>query len=359
VHAWAALRVYEIAGDHDYEFLERVLHKLLLNFTWWLNRKDSAGNNLFEGGFLGLDNIGPFDRSSLPVRGALEQSDGTAWMAMYCQNLLELALILAEHDATYEDLATKFFEHFALIASAINDKGLWDEQDGFYYDVLHMDSDDVPLRARSIVDLLPLAAVTTLGPETMARLPDFMSRLQWFTTNRRVGRDAVQHMESPAHAGWRMLSIVDEPRLRRILAPMLDPHEFLSAHGLRALSRDHADHPLHIDVDGVMATLDYEPGESTSGLFGGNSNWRGPIWFPVNYLLIEVLRVYHRYLGDSFRVECPTGSGNAIDLGAVADELASRLIGIFCRRADGSRTVFGGYRLFQQGPAWNGLIPFH
>ena len=359
VHAWAALRVYEIAGDHDYEFLERVLHTLLLNFTWWVNRKDSAGNNLFEGGFLGLDNIGPFDRSSLPVRGALEQSDGTAWMAMYCQNLLELALILAEHDATYEDLATKFFEHFALIASAINDKGLWDEQDGFYYDVLHMDGADIPLRARSIVGLLPLAAVTTLGPHTMARLPDFMTRLQWFTTNRREGRDAVQHMESPAHAGWRMLSIVDEPRLRRILAPMLDPHEFLSAHGLRALSRHHADHPLHVDVDGVMATLDYEPGESTSGLFGGNSNWRGPIWFPINYLLIEVLRVYHRYLGDSFRVECPTGSGNAMDLAAVADELASRLIAIFCRRDDGSRPVFGSYDLFQQDPAWNRLIPFH
>ena len=223
-------------GDHDYEFLERVLHKLLLNFTWWVNRKDSAGNNLFEGGFLGLDNIGPFDRSSLPVRGVLEQSDGTAWMAMYCQNLLELALILAEHDATYEDLATKFFEHFALIASAINDKGLWDEQDGFYYDVLHMNGTNIPLRARSIVGLLPLAAVTTLGPHTMARLPDFMTRLQWFTTNRREGRDVVQHMESPAHAGWRMLSIVDEPRLRRILAPMLDPHEFLSdARTARAL----------------------------------------------------------------------------------------------------------------------------
>jgi hypothetical protein len=207
--------------------------------------------------------------------------------------------------------------------------------------------------------LLPLAAVTTRGPHTMARLPDFMTRLQWFTTNRREGRDAVKHMESPAHAGWRMLAIVDEPRLRRILAPMLDPHEFLSAHGLRALSRHHADHRLQVDVDGVMAALDYEPGESTSGLFGGNSNWRGPIWFPINYLLIEVLRVYHRYLGDSFRVECPTGSGNAIDLGAVADELASRLIGIFCRRDDGSRPVFGSYHLFQQDPTWNRLIPFH
>jgi hypothetical protein len=359
VHAWAALRVYEIAGDHDYEFLERVLHKLLLNFTWWVNRKDAAGNNLFEGGFLGLDNIGAFDRSSLPVRGVLEQSDGTAWMAMYCQNLLELALILAEHDATYEDLATKFFEHFALIASAINDKGLWDEQDGFYYDVLHVDGADIPLRARSIVGLLPLAAVTTLGPQTMARLSDFTTRLQWFTANRREGRQVVQHTDSPAHAGWRMLSIVDDQRLRRLLAPMLDPDEFLSAHGLRALSRHHADDPLHVDVAGVSATLDYEPAESTSGLFGGNSNWRGPIWFPINYLLIEVLRVYHRYLGDAFRVDCPTGSGREIDLAAVADELAGRMIGIFCRREDGSRPVFGNYQLFQEHPAWNGLIPFH
>jgi len=336
-----------------------VLHKLLLNFTWWVNRQDSTGSNLYEGGFLGLDNLGPFDRSSLPVRGVLEQSDGTAWMAMYCQNMLELALILAEHDVTYEDLATKFFEHFALIASAINDQGLWDEQDGFYYDVLHTDGTDFPLRARSIVGLLPVAAVTTLGPRTMARLPDFMTRLQWFTTNRREARNVVQHTESPMHAGWRMLSIVDEQRLRRMLAPMLDPHEFLSEHGLRAISRHHADHPLHIDLDGLTATLDYEPGESTSGLFGGNSNWRGPIWFPINYLLVEVLRVYHRYLGDTFRVECPTGSGNAMDLAAVADELASRLIGIFCRRDDGSRPVFGSCHLFQTDPAWNELIPFH
>jgi len=359
VHAWAALRVHEIAGGGDYDFLERVLHKLLLNFTWWVNRKDSEGSNLFEGGFLGLDNIGPFDRSSLPVGGVLEQSDGTAWMAMYCQNLLELALILAEHDSIYEDLATKFFEHFALIASAINDKGLWDERDGFYYDVLHSDGNAIPLRARSCVGLLSLAAVTTLGPETMARLPDFMTRTEWFLTNRREGRDVVQHIESPLHAGWRMLSIVDQERLRRILGPMLDPQEFLSDHGLRALSRFHHDNPLRVDIDGVTATLDYEPGESTSGLFGGNSNWRGPIWFPINYILVEVLRVYHRYLGDSFQVQCPTGSGNDMSLAGVADELAGRLIGIFRRREDGSRPVFGDYRLFQQDPSWNGLIPFH
>ena len=360
VHAWAALRVYEIAGDEDFDFLERIFHKLLLNFTWWVNRKDAEGNNLFEGGFLGLDNIGPFDRSALPVSGRLEQSDGTAWMAMYCQNLLELALLLTEHDQTYEDLATKFYEHFALIASALNEKGLWNEEDGFYYDVLHLGNGvAVPLRARSMVGLLPLAAVTTLGPATMARLPEFMRRIEWFTANRPEGRAVVQHMESEDHAGWRMLAIVDEDRLRRVLSPMLDPSEFLSDHGLRALSRYHADHPLQISVDGVMATLDYEPGESTSGLFGGNSNWRGPIWFPVNYLLVEVLRVYHRYLGDAFQVEFPTGSGRTLNLAQIADELAGRLTSIFLRGEDGRRPVFGGYRLLQEDPSFRDLIPFH
>ena len=360
LHAWAALRVYEIAGDDDVDFLERVLHKLLLNFTWWVNRKDSEGNNLFEGGFLGLDNIGPFDRSSLPVHGILEQSDGTAWMAMYCQNLLELALVLAEHDPTYEDLATKFFEHFALIASALNDQGLWDEEEGFYYDVLHCDDGRVvPLKARSAVGLLPLVAVTTLGPETMARLPDFMQRVNWFTGNRPEGREVVQHMDSDEHAGWRMLSIVDTDRLRRLLAVVLDEAEFLSPNGIRSLSRHHADHPLQVAVDGVSATLDYEPAESRTALFGGNSNWRGPVWFPINYLLIQALRVYHRYLGDAFRVECPTGSGRQLTLAQVADELAARLVAIFLDRPDGTRPVFGGCELFQRDPAWHRLIPFH
>jgi len=359
VHAWAALRIHEIAGDDDFDFLARVFHKLLLNFTWWVNRKDSEGNNLFEGGFLGLDNIGAFDRSVLPVKGVLEQSDATAWMAMYCQNLLELALALTEHDQSYEDLATKFFEHFALIATALNDKGLWNEEDGFFYDVLQLDGARIPLRARSAVGLLPLAAVTTLGPETMARLPDFAQRFEWFMANRPEARGVVAHAGSADHSGWWMLAIVDEPRLRRILGAMLDPDEFLSDHGLRALSRHHRDNPLHVDLGGVSATLDYEPGESTTGLFGGNSNWRGPVWFPLNYLLIEVLRVYHRYLGDSFEVQCPTGSGQTMNLAAVADELAGRLIGIFCEREDRMRPVFGGYRLLQQDPAWHDLIPFH
>jgi mannosylglycerate hydrolase MGH1-like protein len=359
VHAWAAMRVHEIAGDDDYDFLARMLHKLLLNFNWWVNRKDIEGDNLFEGGFLGLDNIGPFDRSKLPVNGVLEQSDGSAWMAMYCQDLLEMALALTRHDPVYEDLATKFFEHFALIGAALNDKGLWNEEDGFYYDVLRSEGQSIPLRARSVVGLLPLAAVTTIGPETMAALPDFAQRLQWFVENLPLSREVVQHAESAAHPGWRLLSIVDERKLRRLLSAMLDPDEFLSDHGLRGLSRRHRDHPLVLEIGGATETLDYEPAESRTGLFGGNSNWRGPVWFPINYLLIGTLRVYHRFLGDEFTVPFPTGSDNEMHLGHVADELSNRLIAIFTEREDGTRPVFGAYRLEQTDPAWHDLIPFH
>jgi Mannosylglycerate hydrolase MGH1-like glycoside hydrolase domain len=360
VHAWAALRVFEIDGSQDVDFLERVFHKLLLNFTWWVNRKDSEGDNVFAGGFLGLDNIGPFDRSSLPVSGQLEQSDGTSWMAMYCQDLLEIALVLAHHDPTYEDLATKFFEHFALIASALNDKGLWNEEQGFYYDVLRLpDGSQVPLEARSIAGLLPLAAATTLGPGTLARLPDFTVRLRWFTEHKSEAEGVVQHLASPDHEGWRMCSIVDDTRLRRLLAAMLDPDEFLSEHGLRALSKRHALEPLQVTVEGVTAVLDYEPGESTSGLFGGNSNWRGPVWMPLNYLLVEVLRVYHGFLGPGFTVECPTGSGAQMTLNEVADEIAGRLVRLFLRDESGRRPVFGKQRLFQEDPAWRDLILFY
>jgi hypothetical protein len=359
VQAWAALRVFEIAGDRDFEFVERVLHKLLLNFTWWVNRKDSEGDNLFEGGFLGLDNIGLFDRSAVPEGAVLEQSDGSAWMAMYCLHLLELALLLTQHDETYEDLATKFVEHFALIASALNDKGLWNDADGFYYDVLKVDGRTTALRARSAVGLLPLAAVTTIGPATMERLPDFAKRLEWFTANRHEGKEVVQHIDSSTSPGWRLLSIVDQVRLGRVLAVMLDPNEFLSDHGVRALSRIHREHPLQFAVDGFTATLDYEPAESTTPLFGGNSNWRGPVWFPLNFLLIEALRVYDRYFGDAMRVECPTGSGVTLTLGAVADELARRLIAIFRRSEDGTRPVFGGYERLQSDPAWREQILFH
>ncbi|MGI8608941.1 MAG: MGH1-like glycoside hydrolase domain-containing protein [Candidatus Dormibacteria bacterium] len=359
VHAWAALRVFEIAGDDDHEFLERIFQKLLLNFTWWVNRKDATGDNVFEGGFLGLDNIGPFDRSALPPGVRLEQSDGTAWMAMYCQNLLAVALVLAEHDPTYEDMAIKFFEHFVLIASALNDKGLWDEEDGFYFDVLRPQGEAPrPVRAHSIVGLTPLFAVTTLGPETMGRLTEFTQRTDWFIHNKEAAMDVVDHVHHPDHDGWRMLSIVSPERLRRVLQRMLDPEEFLSDHGIRGLSKYHAAHPLEFDIGGVIARLDYEPAESTSGLFGGNSNWRGPVWMPINYLLVEVLRTYHRYLGDGFQVECPTGSGQLMSLDGVADEIARRLVGIFTEQ-DGLRPVFGGEERFQSDPAWHDLIPFH
>jgi len=359
VHAWAALRVFEIDGSRDFDFLGRVFHKLLLNFTWWVNRKDSEGNNVFQGGFLGLDNIGLFDRSSLPVSGHLEQSDGTAWMAMYCQNMLELSLALAQHDRTYEDLAIKFFEHFALIASALNSQGLWNEEDGFYYDVLHVaDGSARPLKVLSMVGLVPLFAVTTLGPQTMASLPEFTRRAEWFTNQRPEAMGVIQHLSAEGHAGWRLLAIVSPDRLRRILARVLDPERFLSPFGVRALSRWHRDHPLEVEVGGRVARLMYEPAESSTGLFGGNSNWRGPIWMPVNYLLVEALRVYHRYLGAEFKVECPTGSGKMLNLDEVADEIAGRLLSIFADR-DGRRAVFGSSEKFQRDPTWHGLIPFH
>jgi hypothetical protein len=359
VHAWAALRVFEIAGDDDHEFLERVFHKLLLNFTWWVNRKDSEGNNVFQGGFLGLDNIGPFDRSNLPVEVHIEQSDGTAWMAMYCQSLLEVALVLAVHDHAYEDMAIKFFEHFSLIGSALNDKGLWNEEDGFFYDVLHFDDGRMePLRAHSLVGLVPLFAVSTIGPATMGRLPEFTKRTEWFLHHSRMASEVVQHLHDPGHAGWRMLSIVTPEHLRRILTRVLDPAEFLSDHGIRALSRYHLDRPLEVNLGDAVDELNYEPAESTSGLFGGNSNWRGPVWMPVNYLLVEVLRVYHRYLGSDFQVELPTGSGIMRNLAEVADEISDRLVAIFLDR-DGRRPVFGGYTKFQDDRSWHDLIPFH
>jgi hypothetical protein len=361
VHAWAALKVFEIDGSTDYDFLERIFHKLLLNFTWWVNRKDSEGNNVFEGGFLGLDNIGPLDRSAaLPVTGTLEQSDGTAWMGMYCLNLLEMAIVLARHDCTYEDLATKFFEHFAYISSAIHERGLWDEQDGFYYDVLRT-ADGVchPLRVRSVVGLLPLCAVTTLGEATLADLPEFAARVRWFIDNKPEFADNIAHRFTRDGAEGRLLAMVGPDRLRRILATMLDEGEFLSPHGLRALAASHRDHPFSIDLAGMSATVGYEPGESTTGLFGGNSNWRGPIWFPVNYLVVETLRRYARYFGDSVTLEHPTGSGVERTLDEVADDVAGRLVSIFLDGADGRRPVFGGYEKFQTDPALHGMIPFH
>jgi hypothetical protein len=361
VHAWAALRVFEIDGSRDLEFLRRVLHKLTLNFTWWVNRKDSAGNNVFEGGFLGLDNIGPIDRSApLPVAGRLEQSDGTAWMAMYALNLLEIALVLAEQDPVYEDLATKFFEHFAYIADAIRERGLWDDEDGFFYDVLNLaDGGRVPLKVRSMVGLLPLCATTTLGSGTLDRLPDFAARFRWFLANKPMYRAVVGRTHVRDGSEGRLLSIVGPEDLARVLSVMLDEREFLSPHGIRALSAAHRDQPFSLDLAGSRYSVDYEPAESTSGLFGGNSNWRGPVWFPVNYLVIEAIRRYASFLGDDLRVEFPAGSGSKWSLTEVADRLSERLVSLFLRDGEGRRPVFGDEALFQDDPLWRDLIPFH
>jgi hypothetical protein len=370
VHAWAAWRVYKIdkkrTGKGDRAFLQRVFHKLLLNFTWWVNRKDTEGMNIFEGGFLGLDNIGVFDRSAaLPTGGHIEQSDGTSWMAMYCLNLLAIALELASEDSSYEDVASKFWEHFVYIADAMNNMGhenigLWDETDGFYYDVLHFpDGRHHPMRVRSMVGLIPLFAVETLEPELLERLPGFKRRLEWFIENRPDLTKNIACMHTRGSGERRQLAIVDQEKLRRILKVMLDEREFLSPFGIRAVSQFHRDHPYVLGVNGMEHRVDYERAESSTGLFGGNSNWRGPIWFPVNFLIIESLQKFHHYLGDDFKVEYPTGSGNKLDLWEVAAELSRRLNSIFLRDQRGRRPVFGNVEKFQTDPHWNDLVLFH
>ncbi len=361
VHAWAARHVFEIDGGTDHDFLERIFHKLLLNFTWWVNRKDEEGNNLFEGGFLGLDNIGPIDRSAmLPVNGHLEQSDGTAWMAMYCLNLLDIAIELAEHDDTYEDLATKFFEHFAYIASASRESGLWNEDDGFFYDQIHFADDSrEPLRVKSMVGLLPLTAATMLRDSTLAALPDFAARFRWFLTNKPQYGNDITHTTPGAAQPGQLLAMVDPERLERILRRLFAADEFLSDFGIRALSAEHREHPFTIDIGGHLSRVDYEPGESTSSLFGGNSNWRGPIWFPVNFVIIESLRRYDDFLGETFEIEFPTGSGNLTRLGDIADQLEARLVSIFLDDSFGRRPVFGTAERLQSDPALHDLIPFH
>jgi Glycosyl hydrolase family 63 C-terminal domain len=370
VHAWAAWRVYKVEkkqrGKGDREFLQRVFHKLLLNFTWWVNRKDASGMNIFQGGFLGLDNIGVFDRSApLPSGGYLEQSDGTSWMAMYTLNLLAIALELSKEDRAYEDVASKFWEHFIHIAHAIshrgqNGTGLWNEEDGFFYDVLRLpDGNYLPMKIRSMVGLIPLFAVGTLEPELLERLPGFKRRLEWFIDNRPDLIGNVACMRTPGMGERRLLSIATQDQLRRILKYMLDEREFLSPYGIRALSQVHRHHPYQLSVNSMDHRVDYEPGESSTGLFGGNSNWRGPIWFPVNFLLIESLQKFHYYLGDSFKVECPTGSGKMMTLWEVAGEISRRLMRIFLRDSDQRRPVFGATDKFQNDPHWRDLIPFH
>ena len=369
VHAWAAWLVYKVEmkrrGEGDRKFLERMFQKLLLNFTWWVNRKDTEGRNVFQGGFLGLDNIGVFDRSApLPTGGHIEQSDATSWMGMYCLNMLAIALELARENSAYEDVASKFFEHFVYICEAMNNFGgqnieLWDRTDGFYYDVLHHENGQaMPLKVRSMVGLIPLFAVETLDPEIVDKLPGFKRRMQWFIENRPALGEHIE-TQSTDDGPRRFLSLVNRHRLKRVLGYMLDEKEFLSPYGIRAVSRHHLEHPYTLPVNGMEYRVDYEPAESSTGLFGGNSNWRGPIWFPVNYLLIESLQKFHFYLGDHYQVECPTGSGKSADLWTVAGEISRRLTRIFLRDEEGRRPVFGGAETFQNNPHWRDLIPFY
>jgi len=370
VHAWAAWRVYKIEkrihGRADRSFLERVFQKLLINFTWWVNRKDPDGMNVFEGGFLGLDNIGVFDRSApLPIGGHLEQSDGTSWMAMYCLNMLAMALELSREDPTYEDVASKFFEHFIYIAQAMNDHGsdgiaLWDENDGFYYDALHLPGGQQHfLKVRSLVGLIPLFAVETLEPEIIGRLAGFKSRMQWFLENIPAASRHIDMSQRSAQGVRSMLSLVNRGQLSRVLSYMLDAKEFLSPHGIRSLSKVHQENPYVLRLDGSEYRVSYEPAESRSGTFGGNSNWRGPVWFPVNFLIIESLQKFHYYFGDDFKVESPTGSGRKATLWQIAAQLSRALSHIFLRDGAGRRPVYGNNEKFHSDPHWQDLILFH
>jgi hypothetical protein len=368
VHAWACWRVYKITGrrgQRDRLFLSRVFHKLLIDFTWWINRKDIAGKHLFAGGFLGFDNISLFDRSKqLPSGATLEQADGTAWMAFYCATMLAMALELAKHNPAYEDVASKFLEHFVAIADAMNTlggTGLWHEQDGFYYDHLHADGQSVNLRIRSLVGLIPLLAVEVLEDDVIAQLPGFRKRLQWFLDYR---PDLARHITCMEASGkkkhcHRLLAIPSRPRLERVLRYLLDENEFLSPCGIRSLSRFHKNEPYVSRPGGQELRVDYAPAESTTNLFGGNSNWRGPVWLPMNYLLVEALERYHHFYGDSLRVECPTGSGQWMNLQEVAVALATRLARIFRWDENGGRICHGRDRRFAEDPHWRDLLLFH
>ncbi len=370
VHAWATWRVFQIdrkqRGDHgDLMFLESVFHKLMLNFTWWVNRKDAEGRNIFQGGFLGLDNIGVFDRSQqLPTGGHIDQADGTSWMAMYALNLMRIALELAQHNAVYEDIATKFFEHFLHIAEAMGNLGeagvgLWDDSDKFFYDVLHLpDGGLLPLKVRSMVGLIPMFAVETLEPELLDKLPGFKRRLEWLLNYRPELAALVSHWDAPGLGKRRLLSLLRGHRMKRLLKRMLDETEFLSDYGVRAISKHHQQHPYLFNMHGLDLAVRYLPGESDSGLFGGNSNWRGPIWFPVNYLLIESLQKFHHYYGEDFRIECPTGSGTFITLNQAAEEIARRLRSLFLKDEHGRRAVFGDHPLLQDDPHFRDYVLF-
>jgi hypothetical protein len=373
VHAWATFRVFQIdrrhrGGKGDLPFLERVFHKLMLNFTWWVNRKDASDRNILQGGFLGMDNIGVFDRNlALPHGAILDQSDGTSWMAMFCLNMLRIALELALHNPVYEDIATKFFEHFLEIAEAMTNMGgrdsgigLWDDQDEFYYDWLHFPNGQaMPLKLRSMVGLVPLFAVETVEPEFLLRLPDFRHRLEWYLDHRPDLAQLVSHWHEPGRGDRRLLSLLRGHRIKCLLRRMLDEREFLSPFGVRSLSRMHQDQPYELKIDGRSLRVGYLPAESDSGMFGGNSNWRGPIWMPVNFLIIESLQRFHYYYGDDFQVECPTGSGKMCSLLQVADELTRRLTRLFVRNERGERPVFGASAKMQGDPHFRDHLLFY
>ena len=369
MHAWAVWRVYKITGERgkrDMLFLESCFQKLLMNFTWWVNRKDSQGRNLFSGGFLGLDNIGVFDRSkSLGEGNSLEQADGTAWMASYCLIMLNIATELALENPVYEDIASKFFEHFVSITNAINTlcgTGLWDEQDGFYYDrISKANGESIPLKIRSIVGLLPMIVVSVAPSQSVGVLPSFRKRFMWFMRNNPTLARNVSEMHDPDFPDRpkRMLAIPSREKLCRMLYYMLDENEFLSPHGIRSVSRYHKDHPYHLHWNGEDLSVDYNPGDSTTGLFGGNSNWRGPIWMPINYLLVEALERYHFFYGDSLKVECPTGSGNLMNLGEVAHEIKRRLASIFLPGKDGTRPYAVSLGKYANDPLWRDNLLFN
>jgi hypothetical protein len=360
IEAWAALRVFEIDGGRDFHFLGRIFHKLLMNFTWWTNNKDHGDNNLFEGGFMGLDNIAPLDRSTLPPEvGVLEQADSTAWMATYALHLLDMALLLTAHDRVYEDVATKFFEHFLVIAASANDAGLWDEEDAFYYDLLHLaDGREVPMKVRSLVGLVPVTASLVFDRARMGRLEEFVLRGQTFLARNPDYRRSV-HVRTGDDSVKSLLALVEPERLERVLSRVLDPERMLSPFGIRSISAWHREHPFRVEVDGVEAVVDYEPGESTSGLFGGNSNWRGPVWFPLNVLIIESLRGYDESLGETHVIEYPARSGARHTLGEIADDLSERLISLFARRGDEPRPADARYPLLSADPRWRDNISFY
>jgi mannosylglycerate hydrolase MGH1-like protein len=365
----AARAVFEIEREHtgmaDYAFIERVFQKMLLNFTWWVNRKDALGKNIFQGGFLGMDNIGVFDRDKLPPGYLLGQSDGTSWMAAFAKNMFATALLLAEKNPIYEDVASKFWEHYIFIANSMNSvrnplMSLWDEEDGFFYDhLISRQHEPIPIRARTMVGFVPMFGASTVAADTFDHYPDFQRRRKWFIEHRPDLVESVGAMVAPGPNKSLILGLVRTDQLRRMLTYMLDENEFLSPYGVRAVSRFHKDHPLILNLDGQEYRLDYEPGESITDLFGGNSNWRGPIWLPVNYLIIMALKQYHLYYGDAFQVECPTGSGKKKNLNQVAEELEKRVGAIFLLNKDGNRPVFGTQPIFNTDPHWRDLIPFH